>query len=96
MKKCPRTIDKPLLIFGLEPEDVGILALAAGSTILFFDTFYAGLVFFGGWMFLRLLKRGKPQGYITHLFYKYGVNIKGLIDPPVKTSRYSVFKRRGL
>ena len=24
MKKCPRTIDKPLLFFGLEPEDVGV------------------------------------------------------------------------
>ena len=23
MRKCLRTIDKPLLLFGLEPEDVG-------------------------------------------------------------------------
>jgi len=93
MRKCLRTIDKPLLLFGLEPEDVGILALACGSMILFFDTFYAGLVFFGGWMFLRLIKQGKPQGYITHLFYRHGIKIKGLIDPPKKVKQYSVFRR---
>ena len=93
MRKCPRNIDKPLLLFGLEPEDVGILALAGGLLIMFFDTFYAGLVFFGGWMLLRLIKQGKPQGYITHLFYKRGFRIKGLVDPPKITSRYSVFRK---
>ena len=93
MKKCARTIDKPLLLFGLEPEDVGILALASGAMILFFDTFYAGVVFFGGWMFLRILKKGKSEGYITHLFYRYGVKMNGLIDPPGIVSRYSVFRK---
>ena len=91
MKKCCRTIDKPLLLFGLEPEDVGILALTSGAIMLFSDTFYAGLMFFGGWIFLKLLKRGKPQGYLMHLLYKHGLKIKGLIDPPIKVSRYSVF-----
>ena len=93
MRKCARTIDKPLLLFGLEPEDVGVLALASGGVILFFDTFYAGCVFFGGWIFLRLLKRGKPEGYIVHLFYNHGMRIKGLIGPPLKISRYSVFRK---
>ncbi len=91
MKKCARTIDRPLLLFGLEPEDVGILALASGSMIIFYDPFYAGTVFFGGWMVLRLAKQGKPQGYLTHLFYKHGVRIKGLIEPPKRASWYSVF-----
>ena len=93
MKKCPRTIDKPLLFFGIEPEDVGVLALASGGVILFSDTFYAGLVFFGGWIFLRILKKGKPQGYVIHLLYSHGVKIKGLIDPPTKVSRYSIFRQ---
>ena len=92
MRKCARTIDKPLLLFGLEPEDVGILALTCGATILFFDAFYAGIAFFGGWMFLRLIKQGRPQGYITHLLYKHGIRIKGLIEPPKIVSRYSVFR----
>ena len=95
MKKCARTIDKPLLLFGLEPEDVGIVALTSGAMIIFFDTFYSGLAFFGSWIFLRLLKRGKPQGYITHLFYRYGVSMKGLIEPPRKVSMYSVFRKGG-
>jgi len=92
MRKCQRTIDKPLLLFGLEPEDVGMLALACGAMILFFDTFYAGMVFFGGWLLLRLLKQGKPQGYIVHLLYKHGIRIKGLIPPPKAGKRYSIFK----
>ena len=61
--------------------------------MLFFGTFYAGVIFFGGWIFLRILKKGKPQGYITHLLYSYGLKIKGLIDPPVKVSRYSIFRK---
>jgi hypothetical protein len=92
MRKCCRTIDKPLLLFGLEPEDVGVLVLSSAAVILFFDTFYAGCLFFGGWIFLRLLKRGKPEGYIVHLFYGHGIRIKGLIDPPLRVSRYSVFR----
>ena len=60
--------------------------------ILFFDMMYAGAVFFGGWIFLRLLKQGKPQGYIMHLFYKHGIKIKGLIAPPKIVNRYSVFR----
>lgn len=91
MRKCCRTIDKPLLLFGLEPEDVGVLAAAGGLMILFFDTFYAGAVFFGGWLVMRMIKQNKPQGYITHLGYKHGVKLKGLIDPPKSVSRYSVF-----
>lgn len=93
MKKCLRTIDKPLLIFGLEPEDVGVLVFCAGSLILFFDAFYAGLVFFGGWIFLRFIKQGKPQGYIVHLLYKHGIRIKGLINPVDTGLRYSVFRK---
>ena len=80
-----------MLFFGLEPEDIGVLALACGLMIIFIDTFYAGIVFFGGWLFLRLAKQGKPQGYITHLFYKHGIRIKGLIDPPKEVSQYSAF-----
>jgi type IV conjugative transfer system protein TraL len=91
MKKCPRTLDRPILIFGLEPEDVAVVAASSGIIMLFFDTFYGGLVFFGGWFLLKVLKRGKPPGYITHLFYRYGVNIEGLVDSPKKVNSYSAY-----
>ena len=93
MRKCPRNIDKPLLLFGLEPEDVGFLVGVSGLLILFSDTFYAGIVFFGGWVFLKAFKQNKPQGYIAHLFYKHGLTLKGLIEPVKKVSRYSVFTK---
>ncbi len=92
MRKCARNIDKPLLLFGLEPEDAGVLTAAGGLMMLFMDTFYAGIVFFGGWLVMRMVKQNKPQGYITHLFYKHGLRLKGLIDPPKQVKRYSEFR----
>lgn len=94
MKKCPKTIDRPILIFGLEVEDIAILAALSGAIMLFFDTFYGGMVFLVGWVGVKVIKRGKPQGYLTHMLYKYGFKIVGLIDPPKKISRYSAYSSR--
>lgn len=94
MKICHRTIDRPLLILGLELEDIGLLAGVSGAVMVFYDTFYGGMVFFGGWWLIMFLKRGKPQGYITHLLYKLGFKIEGLLPPPEKVSRYAIFNIR--
>src|SRR3989338_800845 len=94
MKICHRTIDRPLLILGLEMEDIGLLAGLSWVVMVFYDTFFGGVVFFGGWWLLMFLKRGKPQGYITHLLYKLGFSIEGLLPPPKKISRYAVFSTK--
>lgn len=93
MKKCPRTLDKPLLLFGLEVEDIGLLALVAGIIALFSDPLFPGVLFFGGWALLFLLKRDKPTGYILHLLYKMGMPLRGLIPPVKKVKRYCVFSK---
>jgi hypothetical protein len=86
MKRCPKTMDKPILIFGLEPEDIAALGLMGGLLSLF-NTLVSGAVFFGGWIFLVFAKRDKPAGYVIHLLYKMGVNFPGLLSPQIK--RYS-------
>ena len=89
MRKCPRNLDKPLLLFGLEIEDVGVLAVSAGAVVLWGDSYLAGFVFFGGWVLLRVVKQGRPAGYVLHRLYQAGLKLPGLICPPKKTGRYS-------
>ena len=83
MRKCPRTLDKPFMILGLEMEDIAVLVLFAGLLSLFVDPFISGGIFFCGWVILKNMKKNKPLGYVMHYLYKKGLVIKGLI-PPVK------------
>ena len=46
MKICPRTIDKPLLIIGLELEDVALLVFGCGVPALLFNPILPLIIFF--------------------------------------------------
>jgi len=93
MKRCLSSLDKPTLIFGLEAEDIAVLSLAAGLTTLFFDLTVPAIIFFGGWVLLRFLKKDKPPGYILHFLYNHGLSLQGLIPPPRRVSRYCVYDK---
>lgn len=81
MRKCSRMIDKPLLILGLEPEDVAVLLFfIGGSSILFSPTIPIICLLFL-WPMLVVFKRGRPSGYVLHFLYKLGMPMKGLIPP---------------
>ena len=92
MKICPRTIDKPLLIGGLEIEDIAILVLGFGLPALIFNPIIPLLGFGASWPLLVFLKRGKPEGYMLHLIYSLGMNLKGLL-PSGDKIKYSPFSR---
>ncbi|MBF0217823.1 MAG: hypothetical protein HQL30_12625 [Candidatus Omnitrophica bacterium] len=92
MKKCPVTIDTPILIFSLEIEDILILGALSAVFAVFFDSFWAGIVFVGGWALFSRLKKDKPEGYIIHFFYKLGFKVRGLIDPLKSVSKYSCLR----
>jgi type IV conjugative transfer system protein TraL len=92
MKICPRTIDKPLLIGGLEIEDIAILVLGYGLPALIFNPIIPLLAFGVSWPVLVFIKRGKPEGYMLHLLYSYGMNLKGLL-PSGDKIKYSPFSR---
>ena len=92
MKICPRTIDKPLLIGGLEREDIAVLVLGYGLPALIFNPIIPLLLFGASWPLLVLIKRGKPEGYMLHLAYSLGMNLKGLL-PSGDKIKYSPFPR---
>ena len=79
MRLCPRTIDKPLLILGLEGEDIAVLMLLFGiPAILISPAVPLGLILVA-WPALVCFKRGKPEGYVLHSLYQMGFPLKGLL-----------------
>lgn len=90
MRRCSRTLDKPLLILGLEGEDVAVLMMLFGVPAVLFSPMIPVMLFFGAWPGLVAFKRGKPEGYVLHFLYKWGVPLQGLL-PPGEKIRYGVF-----
>ena len=71
-RRCYRSLDKPITIWGLEPEELFVLVLGAGAVMLLVDPVpgaILGLVLAFG---LRRIKRGKPPGYLFELVYRTG------------------------
>jgi hypothetical protein len=86
-RECYRTLDKPILILGVEPDEliaVSVIGMAAwglaGSV--------AGLAaWVGAYALLRRLKRGKAPGFLFYLAYRHGLiraapPVPHLIRPP--------------
>jgi hypothetical protein len=90
MRYCPRTIDKPLLILGLEGEDVAVLMLCFGIPAILVSPVVPVICFFIGWPLLAAFKKGKPEGYMVHCLYRWGVPFAGLLPPGIR--KYSVFE----
>lgn len=71
-RECYRTLDKPVLILGVEPEDlvaVSVLAMAAWGLL----GSLAGLIaWVAAYFALRRAKRGKPPGFLFALAYRHG------------------------
>jgi hypothetical protein len=81
MRTCSRTIDKPLLILGLEAEDIAVLMLFFGiPAILISPAVPLGLILVA-WPALAAFKRGKPEGFVLHMMYRLGLPLKGLLPP---------------
>jgi type IV secretory pathway TrbD component len=72
-RACPRTLDRPILIFGLEPEDLVIVGLLGGGLLFVTDPLLAVGAGFSLWIALLKLKAGKPPGYLFTLAYKHGL-----------------------
>ena len=92
--KCNRDIDKPILILGMEPEDIVFAIMLFGACVFIF-AISAGMAIFICLIFvfvLRKLKAGKPAGYLVHQLYKFGLNTKGLLPP----HGFLFFKKRRL
>ena len=92
MRLCPRTIDKPLLILGLEGEDIAVLMMGFGVPMVLFSPVVPLFGLAAAWPLLVALKQGRPEGYVIHLMYRAGVPFKGLL-PPGENVRFAFYER---
>ncbi len=72
-KSCPRTLDRPIMIFGLEPEDLVMVGLVAGLILFVIDAIPAVLTGTVLWVGLSRIKAGKPPGHVYELLYRSGL-----------------------
>jgi type IV secretory pathway TrbD component len=72
-KACARTLDRPIVVFGLEPEELVLVGLAAGAILFLVDAVPAVLVGGGLWLGLARIKAGKPPGHLFELAYRSGL-----------------------
>lgn len=92
-KPCARTLDRPILIFGLEPEDLILVGAVSGAILFFWDAFPAigaGALL---WIGLSRVKAGRPAGYLFTLLFRSGVyrflpfSVPHLVRPPLPGAR---------
>ncbi len=92
-RKCPRTLDRPLLLLGLEIEDIGFLGMFGGLGCLFFNPLIFGILTIVAWFALMEFKKDKPPGYLLHWLYNQGFSLPGLIPPVKKVQRYCIYAK---
>ena len=90
--KCPRTLDKPILLLGLEMEDLGVLILLGGGGGVLFGPVIPGIMTIVGWAMIWRFKRDKPSGYLLHWLYMHGSQLPGLIPSPKKVRYYGAIR----
>ena len=90
-RKCPRTLDKAILMFGLEIEDVCLLGVIAGVGSIIFGPVIPGFLSMVGWVILMQFKKDKPAGYLFHFLYNQGLDFPGLIPSIKKVQYYGVY-----
>lgn len=72
-KSCPRTLDRPIVIFGLEPEELVGVGLLSGAILFLVDAIPAVVAGAVVWAGLARIKAGKPPGHLYELLYRAGV-----------------------
>ena len=72
-KACPRTLDRPITVFGLEPEELVAVGLAAGTLLFLWDAVPAVVTGAGLWLGLSRIKAGRPPGHLFELLYRSGL-----------------------
>lgn len=90
-KACPRTLDRPIVVFGLEPDELVLVGLAAGALLFVWDPVPAVLVGAALWLGLSRIKAGKPPGHVFELLYRAGVALRAPGLLPRRLRRLDVF-----
>ncbi len=90
-RRCSKTLDKPILLLGLDVEELVLLFFVSGLGGLLMHPFVSGAGIAAGWGAILRLKKNKPQGYVLHWLYSHGLRLPGLISPPVKVNQYGAY-----
>ena len=88
--ECPTELDKPVLVFGFEVEDLGAICGVMIMTGLFlFEGLAPVLVVTAAFaFFLKRLKKGKAPGVLIHMAHRWDlVRMPGVL--PVREVGYS-------
>lgn len=87
-KSCPKSIDKPITVLGMEVEDVAVIMVILGVSQIIIGMVLALPLAIIAAFVVKQIKRGKPRGYLQHLLYHWGVNYPGTLPPPKKIKEY--------
>lgn len=90
---CPRTIDEPIRIFGLDGEDWALAGGLTGAVYALGNAYYAAAALLTSLVGLRIAKRGQPPGALLHAAWLLGARIPGWPPgPPDAGQRYSAWR----
>jgi hypothetical protein len=76
-KACARTLDRPIVIFGLEPEELVAVGMIAGLILFLVDPIPAVATGAALWLGISRLKAGKPPGHLFELAWRTGLLRRG-------------------
>ena len=88
--ECPTELDTPVLVFGFEVEDLGVICgVMILSGVFLFEGFAPVLMVTAAFaFFLKRLKKGKAPGMLIHLAHRWDiVRMPGVL--PVRNVGYS-------
>ena len=91
--QCPRTVDEPIRVLGLDGEDWALIGSLA-VIVYVLSTPFAGVAAGVFQMIaIRLAKRGRPPGALRHAFWLLGFPLPGWPQaPPAEGQRYSPWR----
>lgn len=87
---CPRTIDEPVRLLGLDNEDWAVVGILGLLVYLMTTATIGALVIALLVVGVRLIKRGQPPGAMLHTLWLLGMPVRGWpAAPPPDGRRYS-------
>lgn len=87
---CPRTVDEPIRVLGLDGEDWIVVVGPILFVYLAWSLLPAAIMGAGAFGMVRLLKRGKPRGALMHALWALGMPLPGWPPaPPADGRTYS-------
>ncbi len=85
--RFPKTIDRPLLMLLWEIDEFALFVIPAVISLFMRELVFGVAVGFMLMKFYARIKAGKPNNFIFHLSWKYGI-VKVKETPPAFVSKF--------